>query len=138
MIRDRFLALGEKAGDFLCGLIETHPRSAAYHARRILELRAHFAAPDVAAAMTHALTFRAFSADAVARIVQAHARPRTLDEHVTAETETRLRGFLSTERLEPRDLRTYDVATDPILIDGTKKETPCPTDSQSHKPSSPE
>jgi hypothetical protein len=94
IIREHFLALGEAAGDFLGGLVETHPRSAAYHARRILELPASATPrPDVAAAMAHALTFHAFSANAVARIVEVRARPRTLDEFVAAETESKLRGL---------------------------------------------
>ncbi len=132
IIRDRFLALGEVAGDFLRGLVETHPRSAAYHARRILELREHYAAPDVAAAMAHARAFHAFSAHAVCRIVEVRARPRTLDEYVTAETETKLRDLLDTERATVRDLRSYDVALpqnqQPPAHDGTQ-EPPCPTES---------
>lgn len=145
VIRDPFLALGQVAGDFLRGLLETHPRSAAYHARRILELRERYAAPDVAAAMAHALSFRAFSAHAVARIVEVRARPRTLDEYVAAETESKLRGLLSTERLEPRDLRSYDVELAPVAQPSTPhaqgdatQETPCPTDSSpSTEPSKP-
>ena len=145
IIREPFIALGEMAADFLRGLIETHPRSAAYHARRILELREHYAAPDVAAAMMHALTFRAFSANAVARIVEVRARPRTLDEYVAAETESKLRGLLSMERLQPRDLRAYDVELAPAAqqptpqVPGdTTEEMPCPTDSQSTDPSKPQ
>lgn len=146
IIREHFLALGEVAGDFLRGLVETHPRSAAYHARRILELRERYAAPDVAAAMAHALTFRALSANAVARIVEVRARPRTLDEYVAAETENKLRGLLSSERLQPRDLRSYDVElppsaqqpSPPIVGDATEV-TPCPTDSSPTKdPTNPE
>lgn len=132
VIREHFLALGEVAGDFLRGLCETHPRSAAYHARRILELRERYAAPDVMAAMAHAFTFRAFSANAVARIVEVRARPRTLDEYVAAETESKLRGLLSTERLEPRDLRSYDVELPPNEPpsppqDHATQESPCPS-----------
>jgi transposase len=146
IIREHFLALGEVAGDFLRGLVETHPRSAAYHARRILELRERYAAPDVAAAMVHALSFRAFSANAVARIVEVRARPRTLDEYVAAETESKLRGLLSSERFEPRDLRSYDVELPPAAQQPTQKtvgeateETPCPTDSSPTKdPTKPE
>jgi len=143
VIRDHFLALGDVAGDFLRGLCETHPRSAAYHARRILELRERYAAPDVAAAMAHALTFHAFSANAVARIVEVRARPRTLDEYVAAETESKLRGVFQAERLVPRDLRSYDVELPPAekLVtpeqNHATEEPPCPTDS-SQDPSKPQ
>ncbi|HEX2816462.1 MAG TPA: hypothetical protein VHN39_08710, partial [Phenylobacterium sp.] len=126
--------------------VETQPRSAAYHARRILELRERYAAPDVVAAMAHALAFRAFSANAVARIVEVRARPRTLDEYVAAETEGKLRGLLSGERLVPRDLRSYDVSLPPLPpppadtesapaacettdeIPATEEPPPCPTE----------
>jgi transposase len=144
IIREHFLVLGEAAGDFLRGLVETHPRSAAYHARRILELRERYAAPDVAAAMAHALSFHAFSANAVARIVEVRARPRTLDEYVAAETESKLRGLLSAERLVPRDLRSYDVELPPAAQQPTPEPAgdaneviSCPTD-KSQDPSKPE
>jgi transposase len=154
LIRERFLTLGLAAEDFLRGLIETQPRSAAYHARRILELRERYAAPDVAAAMAHALSFRAFSANAVARIVVVRARPRTLDEYVAAETEGKLRGLLAGERLAPRDLRSYDVPPPPAHTtaapangdgaDETDKsedteEPPCPIETRpSQDPTKPE
>lgn len=109
-IREHFLALGEVAADFLRGLCETHPRSAAFHARRILELRERYAAPDVAAALAHAHSFRAFSVNAVARIVATRARPRTLDEYVAATAESKLQGVLATDRTAPRDLTHYDLA----------------------------
>jgi transposase len=135
VIRDRFLALCDAAPDFLCGLVETHPRSAAYHARRILELRERYAAPDVAAAITHALSFKAFSYTAVTRIVEVRARPRTLDEYVTAEAESRLRGVLQSERLAPRDLKSYDVPAGPA----STEEPPCDTEpSPTKAPSKPE
>lgn len=130
-IREPFVALCDGAAEFLAGLQRIHPRSAAYHARRILELRERYSAADVAAALAHALRFQAFSFAAVTRIVLARARPRTLDEYVAAETEDKLRGLLSGERTKPRDLSTYDappVAAAPVT-DGNlaaEKELPCP------------
>jgi transposase len=111
-IRERFLALGAPAEDFLRGVVETHPRSAAFHARRILELRERYAAPDVTLAIAHAASFRAFSYHAVARIVAVRARPRTLEEYVAAETESKLRGLLGEAKCDVRDLRHYDLAPD--------------------------
>jgi transposase len=114
-IRERFIALGEGTEEFLAGLCEAHPRSAAFHARRILELRERFTAPDISAAITHAQGFRAFSFDAVARIVTVRARPRTLDEYVAVTAESRLQGLLATDRTEPRDLTHYDLAPVPAV-----------------------
>lgn len=104
--------------------------------------------------MAHALSFRAFSANAVARIVAVRARPRTLDEYVAAETEGKLRGLLSGERLAPRDLRSYDVppppaptTAAPAKSDGADEteeiedtqEPPCPIETRtSQDPTKPE
>jgi hypothetical protein len=140
-IREHFLALGEYAGDFLAGLVETHPRYAAYHARRILELRERFAANDVAAAVAHALDFRAFSHRSVARIVEVRARPRTLDEYVAAETESKLRGLLFSDLAGPRDLRAYDLSTPPADRAAPAEQEPsCPSEpaTSTKEPSKPE
>jgi transposase len=128
LVRNHFLALGDAAPDFLAGLVESQPRSAAFHARRILELRERFAANDVAAAIAHALDFRAFSHMAVTRIVEVRARPRTLDEHVTAETESKLRGLLSTERANPRDLHDYDLVPTTGHDASPEPEFSCPAE----------
>jgi transposase len=136
-IREPFVALCDGAAEYLAGLERTHPRSAAYHARRILELRERYSADDVAAALAHALRFSAFSFGAVTRIVLSRARPRTLDEYVAAETEDRLRGLLDRERTRPRDLATYDLK--PRATDGEPppaKEPPCPEPSPPTKPPS--
>jgi len=141
LVRPRFVALDEAAGEFLAGLVQALPRSAAYHARRILELRERYAAPDVGAAISHALCFQAFSYTAVTRIVEVRARPRTLDEYVAAETENRLRGLLSDERLTPRDLGTYDTPALPApdTCSASEPPPPCPTDpNPTTPPSKPE
>jgi transposase len=111
-IRDHFARLCDAAPEYLEGLIRAHPRSAAYHARRILELRERYSAADVASALVHALSFQAFSFTAVTRVLEARARPRTLDEYVAERTEDKLRGLLREERLRPRDLSTYDRRAD--------------------------
>jgi hypothetical protein len=45
----------------------------------------------------------------VACIVELRPALAPFDEYVAAETESKLRGLLSTESLEPRDLRSYEV-----------------------------
>ena len=114
-IRAPFCRLCNDAAEFLEGLIRTHPRSAAYHARCILELRERYSTDDVACALVHALRFQAFSSSSVTRIVETRARPRTLDEYVAERTEEKLRGLLQSERMKPRDLATYDRQLDPPL-----------------------
>ena len=126
-IRDPFCALCAQAADYLEGLICAHPRSAAYHARRILELRERYSAADVATALLHALSFQAFSFTAVTRIVEARARPRTLDEYVAERTEDKLRQVLKDERQRPRDLATYDRrALAPTAGDGASAPVTAP------------
>ena len=123
-IREPFCALCEPAAEYLEGLIRTHPRSAAYHARRILELRERYSAVDVASALVHALSFQAFSFTAITRIVEARARPRTLDEYVAERTEDKLRQMLRDERLRPRDLSTYDQRARSPVAGTSPPETP--------------
>src|SRR5262249_47446852 len=134
-----FVALCDEAPDFLAGLMEAQPRCAAFHARRILELRERYAANDVAAAVAHALEFHAFSYSAVARIVEVRARPRTLEEDVAAETESKLRGLLGGERAGPRDLRVYDLPSIGDAATSPEQEPSCPAQpSTSMEPSKPE
>ena len=128
LIRQHFVALCDEAGDFLAGLVEAHPRYAAHQARRILELRERFSATDVGAAVAHALDFHAFSYSAVARIVEVRARPRTLEEYVAAETESKLRGLLGGERAGPRDLRAYDMPPTTEAVTPPEQEPACPAD----------
>ena len=78
-VREAFLALGEAAEAFLKGLTEKQPRNCGYHARHILRLKEHYDSDNIHKALTHAIRYQAFEANAVERILRAKAVPRTLE-----------------------------------------------------------
>lgn len=100
--------IGESARSFLDGLQGSHPRSAAYHAKKILALRERYSTADLVGALKHALCYRAFDREAVERILAARAQPRRLDEHVSQEAARRLSARLGPDDTEPRALDEYD------------------------------
>jgi hypothetical protein len=103
-----YTGLGESARSFLEGLIVSHPRSAAYQAKKILALRERYSTTDLISALAHAQSYRAFDRDAVQRILVARARPRRLDEHISQATARRLAARLGPDETEPRALDEYD------------------------------
>ena len=82
-LRAIFEDLGDGARDFFTGLTRLGTRQCSYQARQVLLLRERFTSDDLALALGHAKTYRAFEHRAVARILEARATPRTLAEYVT-------------------------------------------------------
>ena len=82
-LRAIFEDLGDGARDFFTGLTRLGTRQCSYQARQVLLLRERFTSDDLALALGHAKTYGAFEHRAVARILEARARPRTLAEYVT-------------------------------------------------------
>lgn len=78
-IRETFERLGEHAPQFLAGLQKKHPHHCGFHARRILQLKETYNADDIDRACGHACRYHAYDADALGRILQATAQPRTLE-----------------------------------------------------------
>jgi transposase len=107
-LRVAYRELGDGADVFLAALERAQPRSAAYHARRILAFRERYQTGDVLAAMDHARQYGAFEHHAIERILAARAAPRRLDEYVAEATEKKLAAIVRKSRTEPRELSTYD------------------------------
>lgn len=127
LLAARFDALGDDGARYFRGLWDRQPRSAAYHARKILGLRERYSSGDLAAAIRHAFAYSAFDHAAVARILEARARPRTLDEYIADRSRRRLERWLGEHATEPRSLDEYDALP---CISGkrpSRKEAPtCP------------
>jgi transposase len=98
---DTFLALGESAQAFLVGLKEKHPTRCGYHARMILNMKERFHCLDIEKALTHALSYYAFDADAVKRILTARATPRTLESIQSRHAVDRISKTLPDIRQRP-------------------------------------
>ena len=107
-LRRAFADLGDPGGAFLAALEKREPRSAAYHARKILAMREGHTTADLLAALGHALAYGALEHTAVERIVLARSVPRRLDEYVTEQSAHRLRAVVAESSTEPRDLTEYD------------------------------
>jgi hypothetical protein len=100
--------LGDGADLFLVELERALPRSAGYHARRILAFRERYQTGDMIAAMVHAQHYGAFEYHAIERILAVRAAPRRLDEYVAEATEKKLAAIVRQSRTEPRELAMYD------------------------------
>ncbi len=132
-LRRTFAELGEPAQAFLAALEKAQPRSAGYHARRILALRAGFDTADLVRALAHALAYGAFEHGAVERILVARAPVRRLDEYAAGATAHKLERLLARGNTEPRDLAEYDALPPRGPPPQAEGEPPCPSEaSPSH------
>jgi transposase len=107
-LRCAFADLGDVAAAFLAALERHVPRSAGYHARKVLGLREGHDTADLLAALSHALAYGALEHSAVERILLARATPRRLDEYVAEQIANKLRRAVAESSTEPRDLAEYD------------------------------
>jgi len=119
-----FATIGEGPAAFFRAMAAQSPRLCGHHARHILLLRERYTTDDLVRALQHALTFGAFDHNAIARILDARAKPRRLAEYYFTEvTERHLRGF-DAPSTPPRDLDEYDRL--PITSANQNPEEPCP------------
>ena len=133
-LRRAFADLGEPAAAFLAALEKHAPRSAGYHARKVLALREGYDTADLLAALSHALAYGALEHTAVERILLARASPRRLDEYVAEDTAKKLRHAVAQSCTEPRDLAEYDALPCRGVATPSPGEPPCPEPKQRLRP----
>jgi transposase len=107
-LRRTFKDLGDPADAFLAALEKHEPRSAGYHARKVLALREGYDTADLLKALSHALAYGALEHVAIERILLVRARRRRLDEYVAEASAKKLEGAVAQSCTEPRDLAEYD------------------------------
>jgi len=129
-LRCAFAGLGEPAAAFLAALEKHAPRSAGYHARKVLALREGHDTGDLIAALAHALAYGALEHSAVERILLARAHPRRLDQYVAEQTANKLRQAVAQSSTEPRDLAEYDALPRRGVATASQGEPPCPDQAQ--------
>jgi transposase len=118
LLRAAFLRLGTVAEEYFEGLRRTRGSGAAYHMARILKLANRHGSPAVSGALVHAARYGAFSAEAIARVLQGRAlrvKPRSAGEKPVYVPE-KVRRWLESEDVEEKDLKEYDA-----LIEGPDK-----------------
>jgi transposase len=126
-LREAFDDLGEPANAFLAALEKREPRSASYHARKVLALREGFDTTDLLKALAHALEYGALEHTAIERILAARAERRRLDEYVAEASAKKLSGAVAQSCTEPRDLAEYD-ALPCRAAHRPSGEKPCPSE----------
>lgn len=130
-VRAAFLALGGAAEAFLQGLTGKPPRNAGFHARLILRLKAHDESGDIERALAHALRYHAFDGQAVERILQGTAQPRTLESVRNEHARQHLAEALP--RIAQRPLQDYSA-----LLEGTDEDEADPGRDPAADPGAPE
>jgi transposase len=123
LLEAAFLKLGPAAEEFYQGLLAERGRGAGFHLSRIVQLAKRQGAAVVAGALRHAGRYGAFSAEAVARIVQGNMLPsprttRPRGDAATLLPPEQVRTWLEGLDVEVRDLADYDK----LLADGTDEE----------------
>ena len=125
-LRVAFALIDEKAGAFLAALEKAQPRSAGYHARKVLALRERWGTDDLVAALEHALAYGALEYQAVERILLVRGTPRRLDEYVAQASAEKLDPASAAR---PRDLTEYDALPTQGSSPKPKEEAAsCPSD----------
>jgi len=137
-LEETFTQMGEAAQVYFRSLLEADRRQCGHHARQLLLLRRRYSTDDLVEALAHAHEYGAFSHKAVARILAARARPRTLAEHVAEQSAHRLDDDdRDAHFIEPDDLDEYDRLPVVAPPDSTRPETrPCPNDDLPTTPTS--
>lgn len=135
-LRRAFAAIDERAAAFLDALEKAQPRSAGYHARKVLALRESWTSDDLARALAHALAYGAFEHQSVERILVVRCAPRRLDEYVAEAAASRLERLMAKSNTEPRDLTEYDAL--PCRGHSQPKgDSPCPSEVTDGQPQPP-
>lgn len=128
-LRCTFSDLGGPATAFLAALEKHQPRSAGYHARKVLALREGYDTSDLLKALSHALAYGAIDHAAVERILIARADRRRLEQYVAQASAEKLSRSVTQSCTEPRDLLAYDALPCKGLIHTPQPqgEPPCPS-----------
>jgi transposase len=116
-LRCTFNDLGDAGPAFLAALEKHQPRSAGYHARKVLALREGYDTGDLLKALSHALAYGALEHAAVERILIVRAERRRLDEYIAEASAKKLSSAVAQSCTEPRDLLEYDALPCTGVID---------------------
>ena len=103
--RETFLALGNVAQTYLAGLQQSGPRCAGLCVRQILAFKEIYHSGDINRALAHALRYHAYEVKAIKNILEAKARPRTLESTSVGQFHKALSGQLP--QIQQRSLTHY-------------------------------
>ncbi len=106
ILSERFAELGPPAGRFLEGLVREQ-RYGKDQAHKVLALLGTYHRDDLLAALERAVRFRAFSFQAVERILAVQARPKTPLASLNEEERRHLQPLLDDLPVPPRPTAEY-------------------------------
>ena len=101
LLQQRYAQLGEAAGKFLEGLLQSQ-RNGWQQAEKVLALLATYRSSDFQAALERAVRYGAFSLSAVQRILAVQAQPKSCLEQLAEQATERLPDALRTPATPPR------------------------------------
>lgn len=104
-LRQQFLQLFPDAGTFLAGCLQEHAGNAAYHLRKILQLRDEYPAETVTAALKRAAEFGAFT---VASVRNCCAQSASVPELPVTPLHTTQRPLQAVLAVQERSLAAYE------------------------------
>ena len=122
LLATRFAELGLDGPAFFEELVRTR-RYGKDEASRMLGLLATYAAKDLAAALSRARRYRAFSLTAVERILSAQAQPKSVLDSLAAEAIPHLTALVADDPVPPRSTAEYLPLLE-IAEHGSKDEEP--------------
>lgn len=127
LLREQFGALGEVPLRFLEGLLRTQ-RNGWQHAQSVLGLLSTWRRADLLAALERAVTFGAYSREAIERILAAQARPKTPLDQLAEDARRQLGESYADPPLPPRPTSAYQQ----LLFEGAT------TDGETHSADEPQ
>ncbi len=101
-----FETWGQSAHQF-ARCIQQRKRYAAVELAHLLELRTSYSAEDILRAIQHASRYGAYDAGSVERILQATAKPRTLEDLIAENARHRIRQSMASSPVTQRGLAAY-------------------------------
>jgi len=121
LLKNAFLRLGEEAKAYFEGLQRERGAAAGYHLQRILKLADRYGSDVTAGALSHAMRFGVYSADAISRIIHGKAlRGKHAPE--TDSVPENIKQWLRSCAVEDADLRVYDHLIETLEKDREEEE----------------
>ncbi|MDQ1240005.1 MAG: Integrase, catalytic core domain protein [Thermodesulfobacteriota bacterium] len=118
LLKTAFLRLGEEAKAYFEGLQRERGAAAGYHLQRILKLANRYGSDVTAGALSHAMRYGVYSADAVSRVIYGKTiRSRGNPQGVPELVPENIKQWLRSCAVENPDPSSYD-----RLIEGLEKD----------------
>jgi hypothetical protein len=130
LLKQRYTQLGEGAGKFLDGLLQSQ-RNGWQQAEKVLALLATYRPADFLVALERAVRYGAFSLSAVQRILAVQAQPKSCLEHLAEQAQEQLPDTLRTPATPPRPPADYQPLLFPEIDNHDEPpQAPTPVDDQ--------